>query len=73
MALITFTGLPASGKTTRSRELYDYLAPRLGEIEKPSVSESGEVKKGALNGRKLSVKLISEHDFNDLDREIYRG
>ncbi|TIB70763.1 chromatin associated protein KTI12 [Wallemia mellicola] len=63
MALVVVTGLPASGKTRRSRELFDYLEPRLAEISEKS--------QGALKGRNLAIRLVSEHDF-DHDREIYR-
>lgn len=64
MALVVVTGLPASGKTRRSKELFDYLEPRLAEISEKS--------QGALKGRNLAIRLVSEHDF-DHDREIYRG
>lgn len=64
MALVIVTGLPASGKSSRSRELYEYLQPRLGEISEKS--------QGTLKGRILGVRIVSEHDF-DQDREIYRG
>ncbi|TIA86989.1 hypothetical protein E3P99_03472 [Wallemia hederae] len=63
MALVIVTGLPASGKTTRSQQLYDYLQPRLADISASS--------QGTLKGRNLSVRIVSEHDY-DHDREIYR-
>ncbi|TIB63891.1 hypothetical protein E3P78_01537 [Wallemia ichthyophaga] len=63
MALVIVTGLPASGKSTRSTQLYNYIQPRLGEISEQS--------QGTLKGRNLNVRIVSEHDF-DLDRDIYR-
>ncbi|KAL2155874.1 hypothetical protein VTH82DRAFT_616 [Thermothelomyces myriococcoides] len=35
MPLIIITGLPTSGKTTRARQLYDYLSARLGSQSSP--------------------------------------
>ena len=64
MALVIVTGLPASGKTTRSQQLLEYLQPRLAEISASS--------HGSLKGRNLAVRIVSEHDY-DHDREIYRG
>lgn len=58
MALVTFTGFPASGKTTRARELEGFLQAKLAAAP-PALA-------------RLKVIVVSDEGL-ELSREAYDG
>jgi protein KTI12 len=58
MALVTFSGYPASGKTRRATQLKEHLETRLADH--------------SYNGLELKVVILSD-DSLDIDRSCYDG
>lgn len=63
--LITIEGIDGSGKSTQSKELYEYLSFRLGPGRVVWTREPGDWERGELV-RELLLKGSLEHDHSEL-------
>lgn len=67
MALVTFSGYPASGKSTRAQQLASFLSQRLAEDSNPSLKrlkvvvindESLFLSKSAYDGQSIILRTV---------------
>ncbi|ERS96983.1 protein KTI12 [Sporothrix schenckii 1099-18] len=69
MPLIILSGLPTSGKSTRAKQLYDYLAERI-EAEAAKAAEGGTPTTAATPKPTYRLHLISD-DALSISRAVY--